>query len=53
MHTSDEIAPHVLCVLSNKVLPNSSVLPAKLCKQHDTNHPQYKDKDTGFLLLQV
>jgi len=45
MHTSEESAPHVLCVLCN-----SSVLPAKLCKQHDTNYPKYKDKDIGFLL---
>ena len=46
-------APHVLCVLCNKVLTNSSVLPAKLFKQQDTNHPKYKDNDIGFLLLQV
>ena len=44
MHTRDEIALHVLCVLCNKVLPNSSVLPAKLCRR-DTTRPKYKDKD--------
>ena len=52
MHRRDEIALHVLCVLCNKVLPNSSVLPAELCRR-DTTHPKYKDKDISFLLSQV
>jgi len=30
MHTGEEITSDALCVLFNKVLPNSSMLPAKL-----------------------
>jgi hypothetical protein len=46
-YTGDEIAHDALCVLCSKVLPNSSVLPAKLCR-HCDNHPAYNDKDLVF-----
>jgi hypothetical protein len=48
-YTGDETASDALCVLCNKVLPNSSMLPAKLHKHHDTNHPEYRDKDISFI----
>jgi hypothetical protein len=38
-HTGDEIAPDGLCVLCNNVLPNSSMLPAKLRRHRDTKSP--------------
>jgi hypothetical protein len=27
---------------------NSSTLPAKICRYHDTNHHEYKEKDVSF-----
>jgi hypothetical protein len=48
-YTGDEIAHDALCVLSNKVLSNNSMLPAKLRRHCDTNHPEYKDKDISFI----
>jgi hypothetical protein len=42
--TGDEIDPDALCVSRNKVLPNSSMLPAKLRRHRVTNHPEYTDK---------
>jgi len=31
------------------MLPNSSVLPAKLRSLHDNNHPVYEIKDISFI----
>lgn len=36
------------CVLCNKVLPNSSMFPAKLLRHFQSLHPQYKDKKVDF-----
>ena len=49
MYASEEIASVTLCILCNKVLPNSSMLLAKLYKHHDTNHLQYRDKNISFI----
>jgi hypothetical protein len=43
-YAGNGITPDALCVLYNRVLPNSSTLPAKLRTRHDTNHPAYKQK---------
>jgi len=48
MYRSGETAPDALCVLYNKVLPDSPTLPAKLRRHHDNNHPHFKDKDISF-----
>jgi hypothetical protein len=40
--------PIVLCILCSKVLPNSSMSPAKLHKHHYNNHTACKDKDISF-----
>jgi len=36
--------------LVQQVLPNSSMLPAKLYKHHDTNHPEHRDKNICFIM---
>jgi hypothetical protein len=48
MYAGNETAPDAPCVWCNKVLPNSSVLPAKLRTRQDTNHPEWKDQDIRF-----
>jgi hypothetical protein len=48
MYTGEEIAPDALCVLCNNVLPNSSVLPAKLRR-----HREYKDKDISSFKIEL
>jgi hypothetical protein len=52
-YAGDEIAPDALCALSNKVLSNGSMLPAKFRRHRDTNHPQYKDKAISFSSLNL
>ena len=44
--------PVALCILCSKVLPNSSMLRAKLCKHH-YNHTACKDKDISFFFFLV
>jgi hypothetical protein len=44
MYAGGEIAPDNLRVLCNKVLTNSSMLPAKLRGHRDVNHPVYRNK---------
>jgi hypothetical protein len=51
--TGDETAPDGLCVLCNKVLPNSSMLPARRRGYRHTIHPEYKDKVITFIWLRV
>ncbi|GBP82680.1 Zinc finger BED domain-containing protein 5 [Eumeta japonica] len=34
-----------LCMLCSKLLPNSSMAPAKLRRHLETVHPEYKDKN--------
>ena len=48
-YTCDETVPDALRTLCNKVLKNSSVLPSKLHRYCDPNHPKYKDKDISFI----
>jgi hypothetical protein len=45
--------PVALCILFSKVLPNSSRLPAKLCKHHYDNHTACKDKDISFFFFSL
>jgi hypothetical protein len=35
--------------LVQQVLPNSSMLPARLYKHCDTNHPEHRDKNISFI----
>lgn len=49
--TGDEIDPDALRVSCNKVLPNSSMLPAKPRRHRVTNHPEYADKGMKFFLM--
>ena len=49
--TGDEIDPDALCVSYNKVLPNSSMLPAKFRRHRASNHPEYTNKSTKFFLM--
>ena len=39
-----------LCMLCSKLLPNSSMVPAKMRRHLETVHPEYKDKDEEFFL---
>ena len=48
-YTCDDTVPDALCAMCNKVLQHSSVLPAKLRRYCDTNHPEYNDKDISFI----
>ncbi|CAK1590342.1 unnamed protein product [Parnassius mnemosyne] len=36
------------CVICNKIISNSSLVPAKLKRHLDTNHPELKDKSVSF-----
>jgi len=36
--------------LVQQVLPNSSMLLAKLYKHCDTNHPDHRDKNISFIM---
>uniref|UniRef100_K7FP96 DUF4371 domain-containing protein n=1 Tax=Pelodiscus sinensis TaxID=13735 RepID=K7FP96_PELSI len=36
------------CVVCNKILSNRCLVPAKLRRHFETNHPEYKDKDISF-----
>jgi len=40
--------PDGQCVICNKIMCNSSLVPAKLRQHIDTNHPQLKDKSLSF-----
>ncbi|CAI6355778.1 unnamed protein product [Macrosiphum euphorbiae] len=40
--------PDGQCVICNKIMCNSSFLPAKLRRHLDTNHPKLKDKSLSF-----
>ncbi|KAL4127510.1 hypothetical protein QTP88_011677 [Uroleucon formosanum] len=40
--------PDGQCVICNKIMCNSSLVPAKLRRHLDTNHPQLKDKSLSF-----
>lgn len=40
--------PDGQCVICNKIMCNSSLVPAKLKRHLDTNHPQLKDKSLSF-----
>uniref|UniRef100_K7G7S0 HAT C-terminal dimerisation domain-containing protein n=1 Tax=Pelodiscus sinensis TaxID=13735 RepID=K7G7S0_PELSI len=44
----NEDAPGAQCVVCNKILSNSCLVPAKLRRHFETNHPEYKDKDIRF-----
>uniref|UniRef100_K7FPI3 BED-type domain-containing protein n=1 Tax=Pelodiscus sinensis TaxID=13735 RepID=K7FPI3_PELSI len=44
----NEDAPGAQCVVCNKILSNSCLVPAKLRRHFETNHPEYKDKDISF-----
>ncbi|GBP24126.1 Zinc finger BED domain-containing protein 5 [Eumeta japonica] len=39
-----------LCILCSKLLPNSSMAPAKLCRHLETVHPESKDKNKEFFV---
>ena len=43
-YTGDEISADALCILCNKVLPNSSVLCARPCRYCGANYPECKDR---------
>jgi hypothetical protein len=49
MYTGEEITSDALCILCNEVLPNSSMLPVKLYKHHDTTYPEYRDRVISFI----
>ncbi|GBP59940.1 Zinc finger BED domain-containing protein 5 [Eumeta japonica] len=40
-----------LCMLCSKLLPNSSMAPAKLRRHLETVHPESKDKNKEFLFV--
>lgn len=40
--------PDEQCVICNKILLNSSLVPAKLKRHLETNHPHLKDKEINF-----
>jgi len=40
--------PDGKCVICNKIMCNSSLVPAKLKRHLDTNHKQLKDKSLRF-----
>lgn len=40
--------PDGKCVICNKIMSNSSLVPAKLKRHLETNHPQLKDKRLNF-----
>uniref|UniRef100_K7FCX8 DUF4371 domain-containing protein n=1 Tax=Pelodiscus sinensis TaxID=13735 RepID=K7FCX8_PELSI len=44
----NEDGPGAQCVLCNKTLSNSCLVPATLRRHFETNHPEYKDKDIRF-----
>uniref|UniRef100_K7FH88 BED-type domain-containing protein n=1 Tax=Pelodiscus sinensis TaxID=13735 RepID=K7FH88_PELSI len=44
----NEDAPGAQCVVCNKILSNSCLVPAKLRRHFETNHPEYKDKNISF-----
>src|SRR5580765_7653431 len=40
--------PDGQCVICNKIMYNSSLVPAKLKRHLETNHPHLKDKSLSF-----
>ncbi|GLV33255.1 hypothetical protein CBL_08423 [Carabus blaptoides fortunei] len=46
--TGSEKVPDAMCLLCNKILVNSSLVPTKLRRHFETNHPNCKDKDISF-----
>uniref|UniRef100_K7FW21 DUF4371 domain-containing protein n=1 Tax=Pelodiscus sinensis TaxID=13735 RepID=K7FW21_PELSI len=45
----NEDAPGAQCVVCSKILSNSCLVPTKLRRHFETNHPEYRDKDILFL----
>lgn len=52
-HVGNADAPDAQCILCHKILSNSSLVPAKLRRHLETNHPEFKDREITFFMRKL